>query len=130
MFGSRRPSNRLENPRVRTKPVDDNPPGSKSETVVQKTLGRGSELQTWGNTAVVIRSGANERSSAAEASASNKSALTDQDNRTPRKLVQQTVLVTETPKLLTPAVTTSPNARVPLSSRAGAATAVYHVGIG
>ena len=82
----------------------------------------------WGNTAVVIRPVANERTTPPEASTRDKQRAVEQGNQPFKKLVQQTSLVPE-------ALRTSPGANNVGSTKALAArrptpTVVYQVGVG
>lgn len=82
----------------------------------------------WGNTAVVVRPGPNERTAPSDKSLNDKQRIGDQDKKSAKQLIQQTALATG-PALSSPA---AGNAGSPksLAPRGLAPTIVYHVGIG
>ncbi len=82
----------------------------------------------WGNTAVVLRPGPNERTAPSDKSLNEKQRIADQDKKPVKQLVQQTALATG-PVRSSP-VTGNAGSPKPLAPRAAAPTFVYHVGIG
>lgn len=84
----------------------------------------------WGNTAIVIRAGPNERIAPVDGSPVSKPAPVDQDTRTAKKLVQPTVFLTESPGTQVAPDRANASSRISSSLRAPASTSVYKVGIG
>jgi protein involved in polysaccharide export with SLBB domain len=82
---------------------------------------------TWGNTAVIVRSAANQRSAPAGGATPDLSKGANQEGT--KKLVQQTALIAAAPVAVSSPAEIKTNSRKS-GSRAPAPTVAYHVGVG
>jgi protein involved in polysaccharide export with SLBB domain len=128
VVGSTRAANHVEKqkPNIET---NDNAPSRPEPASNSSSPGNQNSVEPkWGNTAVVIRSGPNERIAPLENSPRDKQRAVDQDNQPVKRLIQQTSLVPGVPKTLPVAGNVS-SAKA-LAARGPAPSVVYHVGVG
>jgi protein involved in polysaccharide export with SLBB domain len=128
VVGSTRAANHVEKSTAVTASKDKSGSSSvadpKSSTPVNQIISE----PKWGNTAVVVRSARNERIAPPDNSLTDKQKVPGQDNKSVKKLVQQTALVTES--AVSSPVAGNASSPKPLATRGPASTVVYHVGIG
>ncbi|MEK6337123.1 MAG: polysaccharide biosynthesis/export family protein [Acidobacteriota bacterium] len=109
------------------------PAVSEKDPQTAKLSNQTSAEPKWGNTAVINRPVASEKTLSAPASTSNptnNNLAVDRTNKPVTRLVQQTAMITETKSAPTPRKSSDAAARTPVPVRAALATTVYHVGIG
>jgi protein involved in polysaccharide export with SLBB domain len=126
VVGSTRSANHVEKSTAVTESKDKSGSGSEADPKSTAPVNQISSEPKWGNTPVIVRSAPSERTAPLESSPIDKQTSADQDNKSTKKLVQRTALVSEAPS----PVAGSANSPKPLATRGLAPTVVYHVGIG
>lgn len=126
VVGSIRVANHVEKSTAVTESKDKSGASSEADPKSATPVNQISSAPKWGNTAVIARSASSEPIAPLESSPIDKQTSVDQNNKSVRKLVQQTALVSEASSPVAGNVS-SPKS---LATRGFAPTGVYHVGIG
>ena len=124
VVGSTRAANHVEESKAVTESKDKSRSSSEADPKSTTQVNQIGPKPTWGNTAVIIRSAPNERIAPMENPLTDKQRVADQDNKSVKKLVQQTALLTEAP------ATSRVAGGASSPSRGPAQTGLYRVGIG
>jgi protein involved in polysaccharide export with SLBB domain len=128
VVGKPRVANHAEKAKANTEPNDKEQPGMATVRIASTPVIQDSAEPKWGNTAVITRSGLGERIMPPANSSSGNKKILDQTSQPVKKLVQQTSLIADSPKISpTAGNTSSPKS---LAARGPAPTVMYHVGVG
>ena len=131
VVNANREGNQAEKQNHNYKPAQKAPTVSDKDPQTAKLSNQTTAEPKWGNTAVINRPVASEKTlPASSPSSTNNNLAADRTNKPATRLVQPTAIVSEIKSAPTPRKNPDAAARTPVPVRATLATTVYHVGIG